>query len=80
MIPVFKLSDLQKRPADPNARARAIEMVRKFKESDDAFRRICEEKGIPYVPCVAADPYGTNYYNGATRRPSQVRLADIWNR
>jgi hypothetical protein len=80
MIPVFRLGDLKKRPYDPNARARALEMVRKFKDSDEAFRKKCAELGIPYVPCVAADPYGTNYYNGATRRPSQVRLGDIWNR
>ena len=75
MIPVFKLSDLKKRPCDPNARARALEMVKQFKESDDAFRKICEEKGIPYVPCVAADPYGVTYYNGQSKRPS---LGNLW--
>lgn len=77
MIPVFKLRDLQKRPSDPNARAKAIEMVKRFKESEDAFRKICEEKGIPFTPCVAADVYGTNYYTGATKRPS---LGNVWPR
>ena len=75
MIPVFKLSDLQKRPCDPNARAKAMEMVKQLKESDDAFRKICEEKGIPYTPAVCADPYGSNYYNGRSKRPT---LGSIW--
>jgi hypothetical protein len=80
MIPVFRLSDLKKRPCDPNARAKALEMVRKFKESEDAFRKICEEKGIPYTPCVAASPYGVNYYTSGARPTNRVQLGDIWNR
>lgn len=80
MIPVFKLGDLKKRPNDPNARERAMEVVRALKQSDAEFRRICEEKGIPYVPAVAADPYGTRYYAPLPRRQPRTHLADVWNR
>lgn len=80
MIPVFRLSDLQKRPADPNARAKALEMCQKLKESEEAFRKICAEKGIPYTPAMCASPYGTTYFCSNAPRPkkSGFTIADVW--
>lgn len=80
MIPVFRLRDITPTPQSPARRAELQEMLRKAIQADEDYKRICKEKGIPYVPCVAADPYGANYYNGATRRPTQVRLGDIWSK
>lgn len=62
MIPVFRLSDLPKRPCDPNARAKALEMVRRFKESEEAFRKICEENNMPHFPAFSAPIYGYKFY------------------
>lgn len=81
MIPVFKLKDLQKRPNDPNARTRALEMVKRFKESDDEYRRICEEKGIQYTPVMCSNHAGTKYFipgNQTTFR--KPKLGDLFNR
>lgn len=78
MIPVFKLSDLKPRPQSPARRAELQEILRKAIQSDDDYKRMCVEKGIPYMSCVAPDPYGSNYFTGAARRPTQVRLGDIW--
>lgn len=78
MIPVFRLGDLQKRPNDPNARARAIAMVKELKESDEAFKRVCKEQGIPYVPAVCADIYGYNYYTTGAGRLPTPKLGGNW--
>lgn len=86
MIPVLDLKKLRAAVENqtPEERRRnrqqSMDLLRAAIRSTEEYKRICEEKGIPYVPCVAADPYGTNYYNGGSRRPSQVRIGDVWNR
>jgi len=54
MIPVFKLSDLKPEPMSATKRAEVQEMLKKAIQADEDYKRICKEKGIPYVPCVAA--------------------------
>lgn len=76
MIPVFRLGDLKKRPNDPNARKKALDMVKQLKDSDEAFKRACKDNGIPYVPAICADPYGTNYYVPGVGRNATVKLGD----
>lgn len=86
MIPVLDLKKLRAAVENqsPEERRRnrqqSQELLKAAIRSVDECKRICEEKGIPYVPCVAADPYGSTYFTGATRRPTQVRLGDIWNK
>lgn len=75
MIPVFRLRDIKPTPQSPARRAELQEMLRKAIQADEDYKRICEEKGIPYVPCVAADPYGSTYSTGQTKRPS---LGNLW--
>lgn len=81
MIPVFRLKDLQKRPNDPNARVRAMEMVKRFKDSDDEYRRICEEKGIPYIPVMCSNHAGTKYFMSGNHTSMRTpKLGDLFNR
>lgn len=78
MIPVFRLADLKKRPNDPNARQRALDMVKRFNESDEAFRKACKDNNIPYVPAVCASNYGSTYYTSESGRRAQPKLGDTW--
>jgi hypothetical protein len=86
MIPVFDLKKIRAAidSQSPEVRRRnqqqASELLKAAIRSTEEYKRICEEKGIPYVPCVAADPYGSNYYTGATKRTSQVKLGDLWDK
>ena len=86
MIPVLNLKKLrefqeQKSPAERKRdRDHMTELLQAAIRSTEEYKRICEEKGIPYIPCVAADPYGTNYYTGAKRSTNRMTLGDIWNK
>lgn len=84
MIPVLDLKKLraavenQSPEEQRRNRHQSAELLKAAIRSTEEYKRLCEEKGIPYVPCVAADPYGSNYYTGATKRTSQVKLGDVW--
>lgn len=80
MIPVFRLRDIKPTPQTPERRAELMEILQKAIKSDEDYKRICKEKGIPYVPCMASDHYGSNYYSGQRLKPMNVRLGDVWNR
>lgn len=77
MIPVFKLKDLKRKPNDPNARARCLEALRRWKEADDRLAKVCDEKGIPIpvMVCSVPDTYGSQYYTTSTKSSSRVTLA-----
>lgn len=60
MVPVLNLQRIREAVANQTPeerkqkRIRMEELLQAAIESDKEYRRICEEKGIPYTPCVAA--------------------------
>ncbi len=84
MIPVINLKKLreaveaQTPEQKRKNRVRSRELLNAAMASVEKHKAICEELGIPYVPCVAADPYGTRYYDPSIRPTGRVRLGDTW--
>lgn len=60
MVPVLNLQRIREAVANQTPeerkqkRIRMEELLQAAIASDKEYRRICEEKGIPYIPCVAA--------------------------
>jgi hypothetical protein len=60
MVPVINLQLLRETVANrtpeqrKQSRIRSQELVKAALESIDCYKKLCEEQGIPYIPCVAA--------------------------
>lgn len=60
MVPVLDLKKLREAVANQTPeerrqnRIRSSELLQAAIESDARYRKLCEEKGIPYLSCVAA--------------------------
>lgn len=60
MVPVINLQRLREAVANQTPeerkqnRIRSQELLQAAIESSDRYHRLCKEKGIPYIPCVAA--------------------------
>lgn len=86
MVPVIDLKKLREAVANQTPeeqranRIRSQELLQAAIESTERCKKLCEEKGIPYVPCVAADPYGSTYYAPNTKPTNRVKLGDIWSK
>lgn len=86
MVPVINLKQLRaavenQTPEERrNNRIRSQELIKAAIESEERYKKLCEEKGIPYTPCVAADNYGSTYYAPNTKPTNRVKLGDIWSK
>lgn len=60
MVPVLNLQRIREAVANQTPeerkrnRIRSQELLKAAIESSERYKQLCEEKGIPYIPCVAA--------------------------
>lgn len=69
MVPIINIQKLREAVANQTPeerkrnRIRATELLTAAIESDKRYRALCEEKGIPYVGCVATVPHPMAKYS-----------------
>ncbi|MNV14692.1 hypothetical protein D3C71_1053860 [compost metagenome] len=51
MVPVFRLRDLDRSKITPQSREQSLARLQRWKDADEALKRVCAEKGIP-VPIL----------------------------